>query len=329
LVSDAIIWKSFDKTPNVHNLVEFQGHKMGDLSMQSRCDIVAMGDICLDWYINEPLPYSFDELSQNSGGDRWTTINEMPGGSGLLFSLFAQAKKYKVHLIGTIGDDLAGKYIHSWLKTRGLSKGIVIMPNAGTAKVIIIYDGNQNRLLIANNTSCNKLLSSSDIEKQEAVISKSRLLYISGHCLMDPNAPRIAATQLAIKLAKKNGVSIALDVVPHEFYKIYPTFQQFQALTTDIDILITSVPTMRRILERGQRYEEVTKAMVEETINILSKYYDKLILRFGPHGVDYQAIWDRKIAYPIWQETQYIQTQDKRGYGDKLTTSVFYDIFKI
>jgi sugar/nucleoside kinase (ribokinase family) len=290
-------------------------------------DIVILGDISLDWHCSETLSFPFSKML--TGKDEWIPIKEQPGGSGLLFASFAQDAGYRPYLVGKVGDDGAGNYISQWLQDRELDKGIGIVSDMTTGKVFIIHDSDNQRFLIANSENANKYLSISDIQKHANIITETRILYVSGHCFKEPDTSRIKATRLAINLAQQNGGLIIFDLVPHEFYKIYPEISQFKTITNGVNTLISEVHSIRRIFNLGNREEKITRIVVEKTIEILSEHFSYLILRYGRQGLAHQAVWDSQTNHIIWQENDLMNIDDYRGYGDKLTIKVLKDIWKI
>jgi sugar/nucleoside kinase (ribokinase family) len=291
-------------------------------------DMVVMGDINLDWYSKGELSYPFSNLVQN-GVIEWRPIDELPGGSGLNFARFAHQAGYRSMLLGKIGDDPAGEFIRQQLQEYGLeTEGITVASHQSTGKAFIARDKNGIRFLVNNTPNANRALSVPDVEQHTQVLKSCQVLYVSGYCLMEPKAPRTKATLRAMELAHGKSVTVVFDVVPHQFYKIY-NFSQFQDLTTNVDILISEVPTMRRFLEMGNRSEIITHSVVEETIERLAELYNRFILRFGPSGCDEQVIWDAQTDNLIWEETKHDKFQDKRGYGDRLAIKVLKDVFEI
>jgi sugar/nucleoside kinase (ribokinase family) len=301
-----------------------------EVDMSTTCDIVVMGDINLDWSCKNLLSFAFSELVIN-GVIEWLPIAELPGGSGINFARFAQEIGYRPVLLGKIGDDPAGRFIYGWLQERGLEAGISVDTSLSTGKAFIVRDKDDIRFLVNNTPNANRALSASDTEQYADLLSSSKVLYISGYCLMDREAPRREATLTAMRLAHEGDhTHIVFDVVPHQFYKIY-SFQEFQELTSEVDILISEVATMRRFLEMGDRQEEITRSLAQDTAEHLVelRLYDQFILRFGPSGCDEQVIWDTRTADLVWEETGHEDARDKRGYGDRLTLRVLKDLFRI
>jgi sugar/nucleoside kinase (ribokinase family) len=287
-------------------------------------DIAVLGDITLDWYCRSPCASSFAQIAETNGAELWAQIDEIPGGSGLLFARFSRDAGYKTYLIGSIGDDPAGKFIHEWLRERELEAGVRISSTFNTAKVFITHDSQGSRLLVSNGINANGDFSASDVEQYFNVISNCRLLYVSGYCFRQPHSPRVYATRRAIDIARNTNSLVALDVVPHEFHKFYPGIDAFLALTEGVDIIISEVATIRRVLGLGYSNEDITRSIVEDTIMRLAEHYSHLILRFGPNSMNYQVVWLAKGSRLIWQETGFMNARDRRGFGDKLAVEAIH-----
>jgi sugar/nucleoside kinase (ribokinase family) len=292
-------------------------------------DMVVMGDINLDWVARGVLSFPFSELTEN-GRIEWTAIDELPGGSGLNFACFAQESSYRPLLLGKVGADAGGRAIYEWLQKRGLEAGVIVDDSLSTGKAFIARDARDIRFLVNNIPNANLALSTSDIELHAEAISSCGMLYVSGYCLMYPEAPRKEATLKAMRLARSGDQTrVIFDVVPHQIYRIYPSFSQFRELTCDVDILISEVSTMRRFLEMGDRSEQVSRSMAEQAAERLSEFYNRFILRYGPSGCDEQVIWDGQSKDLIWQETGHSKATDKRAYGDRLALAALKEVFKM
>jgi len=297
--------------------------------MSKQHDLIVMGDINLDWYALEHLPFRFSDLLVN-GIIEWKRIAELPGGSGLNFACFAQEIGYRPLLLGKIGADPSGQFIYSWLEKRFLERGLIVDDQLSTGKAFIVRDAHDIRFLVNNTPNANRALSVADIEHYSDAIMGCQLLYISGYCMMEPAAPRAQATLRAMGLANSNPkVSIVFDVVPHQFYRIYTEFSQFLEITKQVDILVSEVSTMRRFLKLGDRDEIITPALAEETVEELKPFYNRFVLRYGPSGCDEQVIYDGQSKRLLWETTQHSSVQDKRGYGDRLLLKTLREVFDL
>ena len=293
--------------------------------MKSGYDFVVLGDICLDWS-SDYLSFPFNALHERQNRSEWTSIEESPGGSGLRFAYCAQEAGYSAFLIGKLGSDSAGRSILEWLEHRKIENGITVTQGAKTGRVFMTYDKEGTRLLIANHSNANGELSVSEIEQYKKIISNSEALFVSGHCFREPYSSRVEATLTAMEIAYQNNSCIIFDLVPHEFYKIYPDFSQFRQLTEHVSILISEVPTIRRILGLGNPKEEISRSIVEETASALKPLYSGFILRYGLYNLSTQLVWDTQKPAPVFQEFD-VPKKGRSGFGEKVALQTLSDVF--
>jgi sugar/nucleoside kinase (ribokinase family) len=201
-----------------------------------------------------------------------------------------------------------------------------------TGKAIIMRDDADIRLLINNKENANHSLSLEDIEDHKEDIASCQVLYVSGYCVSDPTLPRFDAALKAMKYAKQQnseqGPSVIFDVVPHKIYEKV-TFDEFLAITQNVDILISEVTTIRRFLGLGSKSEIIDYTMAEDAINRMTTYYSRLILRFGPSGCDEQFLWDKNNSKLLYNKTEHKHAIDKRGFGDLLTIKALQNFFQV
>jgi sugar/nucleoside kinase (ribokinase family) len=297
--------------------------------MKPRFDIVALGDINLDYVVVSNLPSPFSKLLEN-GLIYWDEIVEIPGGSGLNFCLFAREAGYRCLLLSKTGNDVAGTFIVKWLKNNKITVTTYQGVDSPTGKAFIVRDSNDVRFLVNNKENANHLLSVDDVSQNESAIRECHVLYISGYCISESQTPRYYATLEAMKLAKsaQRSPTIVFDVVPHRIYEKC-TFREFLELTRNVDILISEVATIRRFLGLGSKSEIIDDGMAEDTAQRISKYYNRFILRFGKSGCDRQILVDTQAGRFLSEETGHHLASDKRGFGDRLALKALHDFFAV
>jgi len=292
-------------------------------------DIVALGDVNLDSVVSHNLPFPFTSLVEN-GVIYWEEVDEIPGGSGLNFCVFAGEAGYRSLLLSKAGEDAAGTVITKWLN----QKKIALPPNwiaqCPTGKALIMRDSSDIRLLINNKHNANHMLDLKDIEKNKTALASCRVLYISGYTISDPQTLRYRATLKAMEYAKLSSTPpvVVLDVVPHRIYEKF-TFSQFRELTQNVEILISEVATMRRFLELGTKSETIDDNIARDTAEQVSQFYKRMILRFGLSGCDKQILVDKFTGRFSCDETGHKLAKDKRGFGDRLALNALRDFFKV
>jgi sugar/nucleoside kinase (ribokinase family) len=288
-------------------------------------DIVVLGDVNMDCCVTENLQFAFSSLTQN-GCIAWHPINERPGGTGLNFAVEAQRFGYCPLLVGRIGNDYAGHCLREYLSNLNLSKGIYVDSFAPTGRSIIVRDLNDVRLLVDNGRNANRSLTEGDVEVYSEEIINAQILYISGYCIKDPEAPRLRAVRKAVDIAMSGNVIIAFDVVPHKIYSTY-TLSELHEIIPRIDILISEVATMRRFLGIGCSSEILCEDICAQTLEIIKNKYSRCILRWGQSGLDCELLWDRTKDITIRRSNDHAGESDKRGFGDRVAIDAFTTIF--
>jgi sugar/nucleoside kinase (ribokinase family) len=280
-------------------------------------DMVVLGDIGLDWCVDSTLSVSFTDINQDI--DEHITLNELPGGTGLNFARYAKEEGFTPLLLGKVGNDPAGNYLRQWLTQNGLNEGVDVETFASTLKVFIAHDNLGRRLLVADRNNANKHLSENDVLHYEHVLSSCKLVYISGTCLTDRNAPRLKAVKKAITLARSaKGAKIVFDVVPHDLFKIYSDVTWLVNFIQEMDIIVSQMATIRRLLGLGKAGELVSRNIAEETIEAFSNYSDSFVFYFGDRNANWQVSYNGQKNQVLWEETDFVAATDKRGYGDRI-----------
>lgn len=295
----------------------------------TRYDIVVLGDVNMDYVVTSNLPFPLSSITEN-GVVHWADIDEIPGGSGLNFCAFAAAAGYRCLLLGKTGNDSAGPVITAWLTARDIAIPRRWTADAATGKALILRDSADIRFLVNNRHHANHDLSVDDIEEYRAALASCGIVYVSGYCISEPRAARYQAALRAMDHAR-SGLRppvIVFDVVPHRIHEVL-TFGQFRECTRHVDILISSVSTVRRFLELGSAAEEIGEPMARDTAERVTALYPRVILRYGPSGCDHEILADAPTGRLAHRVTGHGQATDKRGYGDRLALSALRDFFRV
>lgn len=295
----------------------------------NKYDIVAVGDVNIDFVVHHNLPFSFHSLVDN-GVIHWDEIDEIPGGSGLNFCSFASDAGYRSFIVSKVGDDFAGRIITKWLMYKKISFPGKWYTTAPTGKALILRDMADIRLLVNNKRNANHCLDVKDIEENKDAISSCKVLYISGYAINEPESPRYQSVLYAMEYAKSVLLPpvIVFDVVPHRIYEKF-SFEQFIKHIKNVDIVISEVATIRRFLGLGLKTESIDEKIAQETAQQFSIYYDRFILRYGPSGCDRQILFDKLQNEFHDDETGHNFASDKRGFGDKLALIALRDFFRV
>jgi sugar/nucleoside kinase (ribokinase family) len=284
-------------------------------------DIVVLGDVALD--SSATLPISFPSLNRQEG--HRGRIDEALGGAGFNFAKQAKRVGFRPLLICAVGGDVTGRIIELLLHALDFDARPLHKPNAATGRGVILWDAKRTRLMIFNHPNANDEITEDDIEKYTRALLKCKAIYVTGYCIADRQTPRAAAVRKVVRLARTDpSIRVILDLVPHDLQKIYRNFDELNTAASGIDILISEVATVRRMLDLGTRNEVVTAEMATETANFLARRFPTFILRFGPDGSNNQLIWDRgKLTC---EPTGYPNVEQKIGFGDILAAEALWHI---
>jgi sugar/nucleoside kinase (ribokinase family) len=292
-------------------------------------DIVALGDINMDYVVAGNLAFPFSSILTN-GLIYWEEIDEVPGGSGLNFCSFAAEAGYRCLLLGRVGNDSAGEAIARWLTKRHVEFPQHWGTPTATGRALILRDSDGIRLIINNRNNANHALNAADIERNLPASSSSRVLYVSGYCLSDPQTARYNAAIHAMAHVRSGPrpPTIVFDVAPHRIYERL-SFEEFRECTRHVDILISEVATMRRFLGVGSSAEKIDLAMAQDTAERMTTDYSRVVMRYGPSGCDEEILIDKNAGRFLHQATSHDQVGDKRGYGDRLALCALRDFFQV
>lgn len=293
---------------------------------EKRYDFCILGDINLDCCVTESLDLAFTDLNMN-GVVEWHNIEEKAGGTGLNFARFCVEEGLRPFVVGSIGDDLAGKYLREFFEARMIS--VYLKRSAKkSGRAIVVRDSQDVRLLIDNWPNANADLDVGDIEDISQIIKASRVLYVSGFVVRHHGSRRASAAVRAMELAKEAGNAVVLDVVPHQVHKAQ-TFLQYREYLQFADVFVAEASTMRRFLGIGDPREEIEEDSARETACLLQEEFERFVLRFGPSGCDFEVLVDRsKGKGAVVRATEHAQKHDKRGFGDKLIIESLRNYFQ-
>ena len=302
--------------------------------MSQSHDLVVMGDINWDTTVARFLPYEFREIASNRL--TFAPIEEACGGSALIFCLKAAEAGCSTFLLSKTGNDFNGQKIREEVRRYSLLEfPVSLVADQPTGHAVIVRDRSQVRLLVNNEDNANFHLQTTDVARFAREIAACKALHISGYCIKERSHPRFQATLQAMEIARRGldrkKPAIILDVVPHRIYENY-SFPEFYAITQNVDILVSEVATMRRFLGLGDRSETIDRELAFETLTKASRYYQNLVLRYGPSGCDSQVAWCRQN-----QQSEYLEDTGhsrldparQRGFGDILTLNALKNFFQI
>jgi sugar/nucleoside kinase (ribokinase family) len=167
-------------------------------------------------------------------------ITSSVGGNAVFFAEAAHEAKYSnVTVLCSIGDDVAGKQAREHLQKFGVVVHTV-PSHLQTGQVIIIYQPNDNRIMIADRGA------NTDFRVPETVLlreiaDKSDMLYVSGYMLLD-NSQCTAIHKISSVFREANA-KVLIDMVPHEVWRTR-TWREYVELCSCADCVAVEMSTV-------------------------------------------------------------------------------------
>ncbi len=167
------------------------------MNQMKRYDVVALGELLIDFAPHSVNDAGYPVLSANPGG--------APG------NFLAALTKYgcKTAMIGKVGDDAFGRMLVKTLREAGIeTRGIQTDPNVFTTLAFVSLDASGNRdFSFARKPGADICLTPDEVE--EALIADAKVFHFGTLSLTDE--PASLATRRAVELAKQHGLLISLD----------------------------------------------------------------------------------------------------------------------
>lgn len=177
---------------------------------------VIIGDINID-YVTDLSHISLQTLNNACIN---SSISSYVGGNGTFFAEAAlEAGFENIKLICSLGYDVAAETIKSHFNKKEAIK-LINFPSSGeTGKVLILYQPDDKRILIADRGTNKDIFTSSNCKITDFVYVPTNLLYISGYSLF--NETSSVTLNSIIQEYKSNGTFCIIDAVPHEIFRTF------------------------------------------------------------------------------------------------------------
>jgi len=244
------------------------------------------------------------------------------GGTAGNFALSAVGLFEHVRVFGMVGSDPAGAMVQQRLAAEAVDLHLAIVSDRPTGTAVCIRDAAAAlhggvRVLIVGENAANRCLDEDYVMAHAAAIRECDVLVVDGHSLQAE--PRRTACLLAMRLAREAGVTVVLDVVPHDAHRRYglPVLQRYAA---DAAVLVAEVDTLRGFLRdrttEGGDGVDIARATARAAAAVLPDRW--LLLRFGIGNADESLVVSPE-GVASHSRTGYAQTTDRLGFGDRLT----------
>ena len=280
--------------------------------------VTVLGDLNVELFAQLD-DVAFEEVGRDTLS--YCPVEVSVGGTAANFALASRKHFGVVHVIGKLGDDEFGKMVAERLAAEDIQLHCGVAPAAPTGLGIYVRDANKRelrgvRLLMIRAESANHALGSEDVEMSSGALLRSDLLMLDGYCFL--RQPRRGASFRAMEIARRNGVKVAVDIVPHDAYTLYD-FDSLKSIVELADVLIVELGTIRNFMGLNVPCGVLEKELALETAGLLRDEFPgkTFYLRFGVGGID-QSLCCHAGKEPEHSFTGYASATCPRGFGDRL-----------
>jgi sugar/nucleoside kinase (ribokinase family) len=164
--------------------------------------VVVVGDVAVDVVV---------EASRTpvAGADVPARIRHVPGGAGANTAAWLAHLGADVTLVARVGADTAGREAERELAAAGVRPVFAVDPDAATAAVVVLLDGDGERTMLSDRGAAARLRPS-DLPSLDG----AHHLHVAGHVLLDPTSRPAGLAALAAAHAAGVGTSVAAAAAP-------------------------------------------------------------------------------------------------------------------
>ncbi len=292
--------------------------------------ICIIGDLLLDFVAYAPTLHAH-ELGSGQNHSLFTDIHVIPGGTAAHAASAARQLDFgPVVVIGKVGvlpdegqPDIAAQLLESQLQAQGVQLVLAHDSRLATGSTMITYFANDMRIMISNRAASGSFAPADITPAMRQSIARSDILFVSGYALLT-EAQR-QTTEAFMRLARDSGRMVALDLVPHQIYKVID-LATFERIAASVSLLITEVNTIHHFLPAYQTANGASDSGSLLTLaEALLQRHDAVVLRATN---DVQHIFD-KHGRAISEETNYahVGLADRRGYLDRVSLRAVKECF--
>ncbi|MEV6150050.1 hypothetical protein AB0L53_06880 [Nonomuraea sp. NPDC052129] len=284
--------------------------------------VLVMGDLCLDTVVETWLPKTWSRVAASGELLARGPIADQVGGTAYQFARRAVQFGLSPTVVGSVGEDAAGEIIGDVLAAAPFECRVQRSTTAPTARTLVAYDASGARHMFTSSVSANDALSSDFVRAGE--FGPWDLIWISGLCLRSRSVPRFAAVIGAVAEARRSGALVVLDVVPHDFYRLFDALTEVAEILGGLDGVVTEANTARRMLGLGRQDEKQSVTMLSDTADALLKVTSLAIVRLRDGSKYHQLAASRSklhasYSYPVPDGAALL------GYGDLLAAEALRD----
>jgi hypothetical protein len=286
--------------------------------------VLVLGDLCMDTVVTSRLPRSWHELSASGEPVFRVPVDERAGGSAFQFGKYAAAAGLRPLIVGCVGSDLAGSTVVAALAQAGCRSQIQRTERAPTARSVVAFDAHGTRLLITTERSANDLLSVDFVQLHVPPTTGVSLVWLPGHCLRDQTASRWNAVGELLGYAREAGTRVVLDVVPHDFYRLFEGLNDLQSAIGPLDGIAADFDSLGRWLGIGSIAGWPSPQALAEAVSATLDLVPFTILRYHD-GSTYRQLAGARNGFRATEARTVPDPSRLVGYGDYLASLAVRD----
>lgn len=230
---------------------------------------VVFGDINID-YVADLSEFPFHKIDNACIN---SSILTNIGGNATFFAEAAlEAGFHSVKLFCSLGKDIAAENVKIYFKDKKIEL-ISSIDNEETGKVLILYQPDDKRILVADRGANKNIFSHPEKSINDFIYSSTDLLYISGYILQN-NEANIKLSSI-IEKYKANGSFSIIDAVPHDLFHVY-SWDTFVNRCQSIDGIVIEIATVFGFMKQMGFHDNI-----DEVANFLLSSFNFCLVRLN------------------------------------------------
>jgi sugar/nucleoside kinase (ribokinase family) len=287
--------------------------------------VVCLGDVFGDVIVDlTGTEYEATVGAIVSSTNVFAPIGRDVGGAGVQLAIAARRSGFNsVTLIGKVGfqggePDVTAKGVFGVLSTAGVDAIFGLTSEIATGQVVVLYLPGDRRLMVSDPLA-NQTFTPEDVtDAMLRAVAESDVFHVSGYAWLQES--RRKAAIMLMEQAKKSGVPVALDLVPHDIARRIDPGTLLASLDEHVDWLFVELPTAYRLVYGDalpDRGESTVKALMKD----LTTKFPVVLLQLSPS----EAILEDRGRRRTWG-AKYEPGPASRGQSARVHADVLHHL---
>lgn len=283
---------------------------------------MVLGDLCMDTIVDTPVP------TWRDGGEKsyWVPMSDRPGGSAYFFALNAATHGFEPTVVGSVGADRSGVELLDDLVEKAVRHHIQTVPGVPTARTCIAFDEDSTRIMFASNENANSELSPEFVDQIWGLVPTPDAMWLSGLCLRDRTSKTFSSVVSLLQHAHREGVHVALDIVPHHFHQYFASIEELLECIGPISVLVSELSSVYKLVGTDSSAGDIHVNDLERMAAELLSHFPTVVLRHRA-GSEYHQILAKRDGKRFLSRYPLHGGHTPPGYGDRMTCDVLRSAF--